>query len=185
MDLVFFGIQGSGKGTQAKRLAEEFGYYIFEAGGELRKIAASGSELGNTVKSIIDSGEHVPADIIMDVVAEAVKAVPSDQKILFDGMPRNMDQKEPFDVLLASTGRDVHCIHILLTKEEGLERIRGRAAEEGRIDDSDEEKVLRRMELFEELTMPVIKKYEEEGKVIEIDGQGTVDEIYERITAAL
>src|SRR3989338_6078654 len=68
IDLVFFGIQGSGKGTQAKKLASEFGYDIFEAGGELRKIAASGSELGKTVKSFIDQGHLVPFEIIMQVV---------------------------------------------------------------------------------------------------------------------
>ena len=78
MDLVFFGIQGSGKGTQAKTLAEEFGYYIFEAGGELRKIKASGTELGELVKKYIDNGELVPFEIIMEVVNEAVAAVPAD-----------------------------------------------------------------------------------------------------------
>ena len=75
MDLVFFGIQGSGKGTQAKKLAAEFGYDIFEAGGELRKIAASGSELGHLVKSTIDQGHLVPHEIIMQVVKEAIAVI--------------------------------------------------------------------------------------------------------------
>ena len=65
MDLVLFGIQGSGKGTQAKRLAGEFGYSIFETGAELRKIAASGSEIGNTIKSYIDAGHLAPLDMVM------------------------------------------------------------------------------------------------------------------------
>lgn len=182
MDLVFFGIQGSGKGTQAKRLAEECGYYIFEAGGELRKIKASGTELGDTVAGYIDNGELVPFEIIMQVVKEAIAAQPDDQKILFDGIPRDEDQMRAFDAILEEAGRsDIRCIHILLSKDEAIERIRGRAQEQGRADDADQDKVLRRMELFEEKTMPVIKKYEEEGKVVEIDGQGTVDEIYTRI----
>lgn len=185
MDLVFFGIQGSGKGTQAKRLAAEFGYYIFEAGGELRNIAASGSELGNTVKGFIDNGELVPFTIIMQVVKEAILAQPKTQKILFDGIPRDEDQMLAFDEILAEAGRDVLCIHILLTKEEGLERIRGRAKIEGRADDADEGKILRRMELFEEKTKPVIRRYAAEGKVVEIDGKGSVEEIYERITREL
>ncbi len=182
MDLVFFGIQGSGKGTQAKRLAEEFGYYIFEAGGELRKIKASGSELGEKVASFIDNGELVPFEIIMEVVREAIGAQPKDQKILFDGIPRDEQQQKAFDQILEEVGRsDFRCVHILLSKEEGLERIKGRAEIEGRADDADREKVLRRMEIFEEKTKPVIAKYSSEGKVVEVDGMGNVEEIYERI----
>src|SRR6185295_10510811 len=99
MDLVFFGIQGSGKGTQAKKLAAEFGYDIFEAGGELRKIAASGSELGKTVKNYIDEGHLVPHEIIMEVVKEAIGKRPKDQKILFDGIPRDDNQMRDFDAI--------------------------------------------------------------------------------------
>lgn len=185
MDLVFFGIQGSGKGTQAKLLAEEFGYYIFEAGGELRKIKASGTELGETVKTYIDNGELVPFEIIMQVVKEAIAAQPQDQKILFDGIPRDEDQMKAFDSILNESGRDFTCIHILLEKQEAIERIKGRAEIEGRADDADMEKVLRRIDLFLEKTMPVIKKYEDEGKVIEIEGKGSVEEIYERLKLAI
>lgn len=185
MDLVFFGIQGSGKGTQAKRLVEEFGYYMFEAGGELRKIKASGTELGETVKQYIDNGELVPFDIIMQVVKEAIAAVPEDQPIVFDGIPRDEDQQNAFDEILAEAGRDFVCIHILLDKDEAIERIKGRAELEGRADDADQEKVLRRMELFEEKTKPVIANYAEEGIVVEVDGKGSVDEIYGRIKAAV
>src|SRR6185295_16910480 len=111
MDLVLFGIQGSGKGTQAKKLAADFGYDIFEAGGELRKIAASGSELGKTVKSYIDQGHLVPHEIIMQVVDEAIRARPKTQKILFDGIPRDEAQMKDFDAIMKKAGRDVRCIH--------------------------------------------------------------------------
>jgi adenylate kinase len=181
MDLVFFGIQGSGKGTQAKMLAEEFGYYIFEAGGELRKIKASGSELGETVKKYIDNGELVPFEIIMEVVNEAVAGVPADQQILFDGIPRDEEQKRGFDRTMTDAGREFRCVHILLDKNDAIERIKGRAETEGRADDADQEKVLRRMDLFVEKTMPAIESYASAGKVIEIDGKGSVEEIYERI----
>ncbi|OGJ55753.1 hypothetical protein A3D88_02250 [Candidatus Peribacteria bacterium RIFCSPHIGHO2_02_FULL_52_16] len=178
MDLVFFGIQGSGKGTQAKRLATEFGYDIFEAGGELRKIAASGSELGMKVKSYIDQGHLVPHEIIMQVVKEAIAARPASQQILFDGIPRDADQKKDFDAIMKEVGRDFRCIHLLLDPEEGLQRIFGRAKAEGRADDSNEEIIRRRMKTFTEKTMPVIEEYKRAGKVIEVDGQGTVEEIY-------
>lgn len=185
MDLVFFGIQGSGKGTQAKRLAEDLGYYIFEAGGELRKMKESGTELGNIIKEHVDNGELVPFEIIMQVVTEAIGAQPDDQKIIFDGIPRDKDQMEAFDKIVGDAGRQFRCVHILLDKDEAIERIKGRAEEEGRADDADQEKVLRRMDLFGQKTMPVIEKYEAEGKVFEIDGKGSVEEIYERIKSAV
>ncbi len=185
MDLVLFGIQGSGKGTQAKRLAKEFNYDIFEAGGELRKIAASGSELGKTVKSFIDAGHLVPHEIIMQVVKEAILTRPKSQKILFDGIPRDLDQMCDFDRVMSEVGRDFHCIHILLTPEEGMKRILGRAKEEGRADDANTEIVERRMKTFTEKTMPVIEKYKKAGKVMEIEGMKGVDEVYGEMEKAL
>lgn len=182
MDLVFFGIQGSGKGTQAKKLAAEFGYDIFEAGGELRKIAASGSELGTTVKSYIDQGHLVPHEIIMKVVAEAIAARPKATKILFDGIPRDLDQMRDFDGIMKTAGRDFRGIHFILDAEEGVQRIFGRAKAEGRADDANEDIIRRRMKTFADKTMPVIATYKQEGKVIDIDAKGTVDEIYANLT---
>src|SRR3989338_7590382 len=112
MDIVLFGIQGSGKGTQAKKLAAEFGYDIFEAGGELRKIVATGSDLGNTVKAYIDLGHLVPFEIIMRVVKEAIAERPKDQKILFDGIPRDDAQMKSFDAIMKDAGREFRGIHI-------------------------------------------------------------------------
>ncbi len=178
MDLVLFGIQGSGKGTQAKKLAAEFGYDIFEAGGELRKIAASGSELGQTVKSYIDAGNLVPHEIIMKVVKEAIGARPKSQKILFDGIPRDGNQQKDFDAIMKETGRDFKVIHLKLDPEEGVRRIFGRAKTEGRKDDSDEAIIRKRMKTFTEKTVPVLEEYRKRGLVTEIDGMKNVDEVY-------
>lgn len=185
MDLVLFGIQGSGKGTQAKRLASEFGYDIFEAGGELRKIAASASELGKTVSSYIDKGHLVPHEIIMQVVKEAILARPKHQKILFDGIPRDENQMKGFDQIMQEAGREFRCMHILLSPEEGMKRILGRAKAEGRADDADTAIVERRMKTFMEKTMPVIQKYKSEGNVMEIDGMQGVDEVYAEMKQAV
>lgn len=187
MDLVLFGIQGSGKGTQAKRLAEEFGYEIFEAGGELRKIAASGTELGATVKSYIDTGKLVPFEIIMKVVEEAIAARSKDQKLLFDGIPRDLDQMKSFDQILQKTGRTIVAIHLKLDPEEGVRRILGRAKIQGRADDANEEVIRRRMNTFVEKTIPVIQSYESRGVVTEVDGMKGVDEVFsemKRVVAA-
>ncbi len=185
MDLLLFGIQGSGKGTQAKKLAAEFNYDIFEAGGELRKIAASGSELGQTVKSYIDDGKLVPHPIIMQVVKEAITKRPKDQKILFDGIPRDENQKKDFDAIMQEVGRDFRAIHLLLDPEEGVERILGRAKIEGRADDANEEIIRRRMSTFVEKTMPVIEAYKGQGKVVEVDGRKSVEAVYAALKQAV
>jgi len=185
MDLVLFGIQGSGKGTQAKRLCAEFGFEQFEAGGELRKIAASGSKLGKTVKSFIDVGKLVPFAIIMQVVKEAILARPKTQKILFDGIPRDEEQMRSFDQIMGEVGREFHCIEIKLTEEEGVKRILGRAKVEGRKDDADEAVIRRRMKTFVEKTKPVIECYKAAGKLTEVDGRGTVEEVYEAMRKLL
>ncbi len=181
MDLVLFGIQGSGKGTQAKKLAAEFGYDIFEAGGELRKIAASVSELGQTVKSFIDAGDLVPHEIIMQVVKEAILKRPKTQKILFDGIPRDLNQMKDFDAIMKEVGRGFTVIHLLLDPEEGLRRIFGRAKLEGRADDADEEIIRKRMKTFTEKTVPVLETYKKKGLVTEIDGMKGVDEVYAKM----
>ena len=179
MDIVLFGIQGSGKGTQAKRLVAESGFYLFEAGGELRKMAASGTELGNTVKSCIDQGHLVPFGIIMEVVRTAIVAVPRSQRIVFDGIPRDLDQMNSFDVIMQASGREFRCIEITLPQEKAVERILGRAKVEGRADDASTDSIMRRMDLFTTKTMPVIAQYETQGKLTRIDGDRGVEEVYE------
>tara|TARA_B100001971_G_C18028196_1_gene451130 strand:+ start:91 stop:657 length:567 start_codon:yes stop_codon:yes gene_type:complete len=185
MDLVLFGIQGSGKGTQAKKLAADFGYDIFEAGGELRAIAASGSELGETVKPYIDVGKLVPHEIIMKVVQEAIATRPKDQKILFDGIPRDEDQMKDFDTIMEQEGREFHCVQFLLDEEGAIKRILKRAQDQGRADDADEEIVRKRMATFHEKTEPVIEQYKAAGILREVEGEGAVEEIYERLIKAL
>lgn len=181
MDIALFGIQGSGKGTQAKRLAKDFNFDIFEAGGELRKIAASGSELGNTVKTYIDAGNLVPHEIIMQVVKEAILARPKDQKILFDGIPRDSDQKRDFDAIMKDTGREFMGIEILLDEKTAKERILGRAKLEGRKDDADTRIIEKRMKTFTEKTKPVIDEYKRINKIIEIDGNKDPDAVFQAL----
>lgn len=185
MDLVLFGIQGSGKGTQAKMLAKEFGYHIFEAGGELRSIAASGTVLGETVKSYIDEGHLVPHKIIMEVVQNAVSKIPQDQKILFDGIPRDEDQMTDFNEIMKQADRPFQCVNILLSEEDAFARIADRAQKEGRADDADEEKIRRRMGLFHEKTEPVIRWYQSKDLLREVDGSGSIDEVYDELRSVI
>lgn len=185
MDLVLFGIQGSGKGTQAKKLAKEKNYYIFEAGGELRKIAATDTDLGRTVKSYIDEGKLVPHEIIMRVMAEAVRGIPKDQKIIFDGIPRDENQMKDFDAIMKSSARPFQCLHFVLEKDKAIERILGRAKQEGRVDDANTDIILKRMQTFLDKTMPVIKTYEANGLMTDVNADRNVDQVYDNVKKVL
>lgn len=178
MDIVLFGIQGSGKGTQAKKLAEKFGYKVFEAGAELRSMATSSTELGQTVKSFIDVGHLVPYEIIMQVVQHFVSDLPRDQVIVFDGIPRDSQQMTAFNELMEKCGRQIRCIHFVLAPETGVSRISGRAREQGRIDDANEETIRRRMALFTEKTMPVVEAYRAKGILDDIDASKDVEDVF-------
>jgi adenylate kinase len=185
MDLILFGIQGSGKGTQAKLLAQNFGYEIFEAGAELRKIAATDLPLGNTVAGYIDHGHLVPFAIIMDVVRDAMSRKPGSQKILFDGVPRDVFQMRAFEELMRDLHREFQCMQLTVNEEAAIKRIVNRAKEQGRADDANEEFIRRRIGLFHEKTMPVIDMYRKDGKLIEVNGEGSVDEVFARLKGAL
>ncbi len=185
VDIVLFGIQGSGKGTQAKRLAEEFGYTIFEMGGELRKMIASGTELGKVVASYIDKGHHAPLEIVMQVLRDIVTSRPKDEKMLFDGIPRNLDQMMSFDTIMAEAGRPFRCLHLVIPRDVAVERIVGRAKEQGRADDADADAIRRRLDLFVEKTIPVIDHYASRGNMEAVDGYAGVDEVYARMRSVV
>ncbi len=185
MDLVLFGIQGSGKGTQAKKLAAEFGYDIFETGAELRRIAATDTEIGRTVKSFIDNGKLAPIEVVMEAVKQAIASRPAQTKIIFDGIPRNMDQKAGFDTIMKGANREFVGVQIVVDAELCVQRIIKRGAEQGRADDANEETIRRRMGIFTEQTIPVIEVYRAEGKMTDIDGEAEVDDVYLRLKAAM
>ena len=177
MDLVLFGIQGSGKGTQAKMLADKYGYKIFEAGGELLSIASGGTELGKTVKSFIDVGRLVPHEIIMQVVKRFIENNSQNGKLIFDGIPRDGEQMRDLDAIMREEKREFRCIHFRLDEDEAVRRIVERATIQGRSDDAKEEIVRRRMDTFRTKTLPVIRDYEKRGWMEEVDGSGTIGEV--------
>jgi len=165
MDLILFGIQGSGKGTQAKILAEKYGFSIFETGAELRAIRAGDSELGRTVREIIDRGDLVPNTIVMEIVAHFLMNVSAETRVLFDGLPRSLEQKGTFDALLQSKNREVRVIFLTVPRDEAIARM----LERGRADDT-QEVIERRLQNYETETLPVIEAYEQEGRMTQVNG---------------
>lgn len=199
MDLVLFGMQGSGKGTQSQRIAEHCSLEVFETGGQLRRLAAEDSELGKKVKAIIESGRLVPTEVVMEIIADFFHNLPSGKSALFDGIPRSDDQKEQFDALMTKEGRSFKGLLIELSEEEALKRLTTRrlcpqcktiypAAYAGtscekdgstlvtRQDDTPEA-IRVRLDTFLEKTVPVIDAYKVEGKMLIVDGEKSIDDV--------
>jgi len=175
-DLILFGMQGGGKGTQAAMLSEKYGYQIFETGGELRKIMKEENELGKEVKAIISRGDLVPNEIVMAIISHFLEGITPETPVLFDGIPRSMLQKETFDALLVEKGRKTQGIFISINREEAIARM----MERGRADDN-EEAINRRLENYEQETLPVIEQYEEEGMMDRVNGLQSIEGVFQDI----
>jgi len=181
--LVLFGVQGSGKGTQAKLLAEKFNYKIFETGAELRKIAKENSSLGIEIKETINSGNLVSSDHIKRLIEDFLEKN-KDQKIIFDGFPRNNEQLETFLEIVKVSNLDFKAVIFELSKEKSIERLLKRAEIENREDDT-QEVIEKRISIFYNDTLPVIEKIKENYEVIEIDADQSIENIHEELIKQL
>jgi adenylate kinase len=179
-DLILFGIQGAGKGTQAKALAERYSLYIFETGAQLRNIMKGKSVLGQTVREIVQRGDLVPNEIVMKIVEHFLYDISPSNFVLFDGIPRSLLQKETFDLLLREKKRTAKGIFLEVPKNEVMKRMKDR----GREDDTNEV-IERRIKNYEDETLPVIQAYKEEGKILRINGFQPLEDVSKDIFCAL
>lgn len=198
MDLIVFGMQGAGKGTLGKLIAERYGVQIFETGGELRKLAKENSELANKVKAIIEAGHLVPNEVVMEIVENFLNNLPANTQVLFDGIPRSIEQANSLNQLLAKHNRNYTAVLIEIDKETALKRLttrriceidkrvypadyQGETCECGgklvtRADDNPEA-IKNRLDAFEKETIPAINLYSD--KLIKIDGRPSIDIVKE------
>ncbi len=183
MRLVLFGPPGAGKGTQARKLSARYGIPHVSTGDMLRAAVAGGGELGRQVEDIIARGELVPDELIGRVVAARLGEEDAKNGFLLDGFPRTVRQVEILDGLLAGRGENLDRVILLVVPETVLvERLLQRA--EGRADDTPET-IRERLRVYREQSEPVANVYRERGLLLEIDGVGTVEEVFSRITTAL
>ncbi|MGA1827536.1 adenylate kinase [Microbacterium sp.] len=183
--LLIVGPQGSGKGTQGIRIAEAYGIPAISTGDMFRAAVASGSDLGNQVTEIMQSGNLVPDELTSAVVRDRLTQADAAQGFLLDGYPRNVGQVADLDAFLAGRGEQLDAvIELVVPREESIERLTLRAAEQGRADDT-EEAIANRLAIYERETAPILDVYRERGIAVEIDGVGTLDEITDRLIAAL
>lgn len=183
--LLIIGPQGSGKGTQGVRIADALGVPAVSTGDVFRANVKDGTELGQQVKALIDAGDLVPDDLTSAIVRDRLSQDDAASGFLLDGYPRNLGQVGDLDAFLESRGEPLTAvIELSVPREESIQRLSLRAAEQGRADDN-EESIAKRLAIYESETAPILNVYRERGIVDEIDGVGSLDEITARITAAL
>ena len=185
MNLVLFGPPGAGKGTQAKYLEDQRGMVQLSTGDMLRAARKSGSELGNRVAAIMDEGLLVPDEYVIALIAEALPDAESKGGAIFDGFPRTVAQAGALDRILEQCGSRIDAVIRLRVDESALlSRIEKRFAEQGRLDDNPET-FKTRLEAYNTQTAPLLPYYRERGKLTEIDGMASVDEVAASIDAVL
>jgi adenylate kinase len=175
--ILLLGAPGSGKGTQGKILAERLGLPKITTGDILRAAVAAGSPLGREAKRYMDQGQLVPDAVVLGLINDELAKPAARDGAVFDGFPRTAAQAELVDRTLAERGQRLN--HILLldvAEEELIRRMTGRAAQEGRADDTPES-IRTRLKVYQRDTAPLIAHYAQRGIVHRVPGTGAVDEI--------
>ncbi|WP_402844848.1 adenylate kinase [Microbacterium sp. GXS0129] len=182
---LIVGPQGSGKGTQGVRIADAFGIPVVSTGDIFRANIKQGTDLGKKVQAITAAGDLVSDELTGELVSDRLSQEDAAGGFLLDGYPRNRAQVGHLDEILSGQGVALDAVIALdVPREESISRIALRAQEQGREDDTPEA-IAHRLDIYERETAPILAVYEERGVVDTIDGVGTLDEITERIFAAL
>jgi adenylate kinase len=182
MRILILGPQGSGKGTQAQRIATAYGVPHIATGDMFRAAVATGSELGAQVGPILERGDLVPDDLTIDLIRERLA---EEDGFVLDGFPRTVPQAEALDTMLDEIGKPLDAVILLQVSDDvATERLRERAAKEGRADDSPEG-IANRLRQYHELTELVVDRYQQAGIEVIVDGEQTMDVVFAAIQDAL
>jgi adenylate kinase len=185
LNLLLLGPQGSGKGTQGKRIAAEYGIPHVATGDIFRAAIAAGTELGRRVEPILASGKLVDDPLTIALIRERLSQADASDGFVLDGFPRNLAQAEALDAMLGGIGRDLDAILFFnLPDDVARERLVGRALDEGRPDDTPEV-IDRRLATYHADTEPVVERYRTTGKLVPLHAERTIGEVFDEIQRAL
>ncbi|HEY4110507.1 adenylate kinase [Puia sp.] len=178
-NLILFGPPGSGKGTQSERLISKYGLKHLSTGDLLRSEIAGQTPLGLAAKSFMDKGQLVPDEVVIEMISSALDNNPRAHGFLFDGFPRTTAQAEALDKLLNQKGTSIVVVLALQVSEnELIKRLLNRGLTSGRPDDVNEEIIRNRIAEYEKKTAAVADHYKKYDKVVYVQGEGDVDEIF-------
>lgn len=181
-NIILFGPPGCGKGTQSEKLIAKYGLIHLSTGDLLRKEIAAATPLGLEAKSLMDKGQLVPDAVVVGMISSALTANLNANGFLFDGFPRTQAQAEALDKLLDLNKTAINAVLFLQVNEEELiKRLIKRAETSGRSDDANPEIQRKRQDVYKKETLPVAEYYQQFKKVVEISGEGSVDEIFDRL----
>jgi adenylate kinase len=186
LNLILFGPPGSGKGTQAISLVEKYQLVHISTGDLFRYEMGNDTPLGKQAKEYMAKGQLVPDSVTIAMLENKVQMHPDAKGFIFDGFPRTIAQAEAFDKFLKSRKTKVNALVALDVPEaEIVARIKSRGLSSGRADDNDESIIRKRFHVYQQETMPVFAHYQKKKCVHQINGVGTLDEIFARICTIL
>lgn len=182
VNIVLFGPPGAGKGTQARKIAEKYGFNHISTGEIIRTEIREGTPLGMKCSEYIDRGELVPDMLVIDMIVDYVASHQDACGNIFDGFPRTTRQAEEFDEILAGHGLKVDVMLSLdVPDEELIARILLRGRDSGRSDDADIAVIRNRIDVYKAQTAVVAEYYAAQDKYVSVPGVGTIEEIFERL----
>jgi adenylate kinase len=185
VNILLLGPQGAGKGTQAKRIAAEYGIPHVATGDILRAATAAGTPLGLQAKPLMEGGHLVPDDLMIDLIRERLAEPDTADGFVLDGFPRTMAQADALDAMLAEIDRDLDIVFELqLDDDTAFERLQRRASEEGRADDTDEA-IAVRLANYHAQTEPLVGHYRLQGHLVGIHADRAINEVFAEIQDAL
>lgn len=183
--MLIMGPPGSGKGTQASRIADKLGIVAISTGDIFRFNVKEMTPLGKEAKKYMDNGDFVPDEVTNRMVADRIRQSDAEHGFLLDGYPRTAGQVEALDGFLTEDGQALNVVvELTVPDQELVARLLGRAESEGRADDT-EEVIQHRLDLYHEQTEAVIESYVSRGIVARVDGTGQIDDITESLLQAV